>query len=194
MMLIDDSNDDLIARSVFALHKQFNNENKVSEDFKKSFIQQQDNSKQNYQENLLWRRKNISHIQQTGIDGRADRSYRDPKNVASISKNLLKDRGWEKSQAIAKITNSWEEIVGKKTAEHTTPVHFDDTQGELVINCDSTPWATQLRLLENTMLDSIRTKIQSDIITSLKIMGPYIPREKYGRLRIKGRGPRDDFG
>lgn len=64
----------------------------------------------------------------------------------------------------------------------------------LFITCDSTAWATNLRLMQRRILQTISEMIGPNIITQLKIFGPKPPSWRKGRLHVKGRGPRDTYG
>ena len=67
--------------------------------------------------------------------------------------------------------------------------------GELTVRADSTAWATQLRLLSSTLLGTIERTVGSDVVRSLRIVGPNAPSWKKGpRVVRDGRGPRDTYG
>ncbi|HIW95137.1 MAG TPA: DUF721 domain-containing protein [Candidatus Corynebacterium gallistercoris] len=130
----------------------------------------------------------------TRADGRADRSYRDPKPFHDLVQREIRRQGWHKQFSVHKLMNAWEELVGEKVAEHTRPVKFEEETKRLVVQCDSTPWTTQLRYMQKSILQSLARQLGPDVVAELNILGPHIPRQVKGRLRVKGRGPRDDFG
>ena len=41
----------------------------------------------------------------------------------------------------------WPQIVGPEVAQHCEPQKYDEDERVLTVQCDSTAWATQLRLL-----------------------------------------------
>lgn len=130
----------------------------------------------------------------TRLDGRGDFSHRNPKPTRGMIREVIRSQGWGSQLAVARIMGDWESLVGPNIAAHTTPEEFNQEQGVLVIRCDSTPFTTNLRFMQSEMLKKIAASIGPNIVEELKILGPEIRRPVYGRLRIKGRGPRDDFG
>lgn len=130
----------------------------------------------------------------TRMDGRADRSYRDPKGFHELVGREIRRQGWQQQFSVHKLMNAWEELVGEKVAAHTRPVSYQEESQQLVVQCDSTPWATQLRLMQRSILQSLARQLGPDVVAELKILGPNIKLPRTGRLRVKGRGPRDDFG
>lgn len=130
----------------------------------------------------------------TGLDGRADKSYRDPKSLHELIQPTIKRFGWAEDFAIGTVMNNWEEIVGPTVAERTRPVEFNKNARELVIECDSTPWATQLRYMKTQILVAISHLAGEDLVRDLKVKGPNLGPKPKGKLRVKGRGPRDDYG
>jgi predicted nucleic acid-binding Zn ribbon protein len=66
--------------------------------------------------------------------------------------------------------------------------------GELVLEAESTAWATQLRLLSRSILARISAELGPDVVRKLVVRGPTAPDWRHGRLRVKGPGPRDTYG
>lgn len=130
----------------------------------------------------------------TRIDGRADRSYRDPQRANDLLSAVIRRQGWNKNMSVGQIMNAWPELVGENIAAHTRPVKYDAEALILIIQCDSTGWATQLRLMQTRILHTIARKVGPDVVAQVKILGPNNRRRNPGRLRVQGRGPRDDFG
>ena len=130
----------------------------------------------------------------TRMDGRADRSYRDPGSFAALLSREIRRQGWEENVGVRRLMQDWEHLVGPKIAAHTRPVKFDEKNKFLHVQSDSTPWATQLRLIQATILKKIAQELGPDVVVELKIHNPdYGPRQT-GRLRVQGRGKRDDYG
>lgn len=130
----------------------------------------------------------------TRMDGRADRSYRDPGSFSALLSREIRRQGWEENVGVRRLMQDWEHLVGPKIAAHTRPVKFDDKNKFLHVQSDSTPWATQLRLIQVQILKKIAEELGPDVVVELKIHNPdYGPRQT-GRLRVQGRGKRDDYG
>lgn len=130
----------------------------------------------------------------TRLDGRADRSYRQPKRFGSLIMPEISRKGWSQQYAVGMIMNSWEELVGETIGSKTRPIKYDAETKQLHIQCDSTPWATQLRLIQTKVLQTITRRVGPDIVAELKILNPEFKRPGRGKFRVPGRGPRDDFG
>jgi predicted nucleic acid-binding Zn ribbon protein len=107
-------------------------------------------------------------------------------------RELLDERGWNAEAAAARVLGNWESIVGAEVAAASRPVRL--RHGELLVEAESTAWATQLRLLTRTLLARIRAELGGDIVTKLVVRGPTAPDWRHGRLRVPGRGPRDTYG
>lgn len=124
---------------------------------------------------------------------RINRRYdRRPKTLGSVLSNQILERGWQVHIAHGVIMTEWPTLVGETVAEHTRVREFNE--GTLIVDCESTAWATQLRLLQSMILRNIATRVGDGVVTELKIYGPKPPKMYKGRLRVKGRGPRDTYG
>ena len=102
------------------------------------------------------------------------------------------ESGWEQESSMAKLLNSWAQIVGPEIADHCVPAGFEE--GTLRLTAESTAWATQLRLMQAILLEKV-TEAHPDLeIKSLKLLGPDAPSWKKGPRSVPGRGPRDTYG
>ncbi|MCZ9310146.1 DciA family protein [Corynebacterium uberis] len=128
----------------------------------------------------------------TGRDGRRIPRSRDVDKLGAILGAEISRRGWGRGIAGGWVAGHWEELVGPKIAAHATVEMIKGTT--LFITCDSTAWATNLRLMQRQILQTIRGKVGADVITELKIFGPKAPSWRKGPLHVKGRGPRDTYG
>jgi predicted nucleic acid-binding Zn ribbon protein len=117
---------------------------------------------------------------------------RDPRGIGEVMDALTSKLGWDSSLAKSELLASWESIVGTETAEHSHPVSIDD--GVLAVRCDSTAWATQLRLMRVQILNLIVSRYPEAGIDSLRFEGPGAPSWKRGPRSVPGRGPRDTYG
>jgi predicted nucleic acid-binding Zn ribbon protein len=105
---------------------------------------------------------------------------------------LTSKLGWDSPLAKSELLASWESIVGAETAEHSQPAGIDE--GVLAVRCDSTAWATQLRLMRVQILNLITARYPEAGINSLRFEGPGAPSWKRGPRSVPGRGPRDTYG
>jgi predicted nucleic acid-binding Zn ribbon protein len=117
---------------------------------------------------------------------------RDPELVGEVVERIVVDRGWQASRAVGGVEGRWGQIVGQDIAEHCRPDSYAD--GLLTVRADSTAWATQVRMLADTLLCRLNDDLGAGTVTSLRVLGPTGPSWKKGRLAVKGRGPRDTYG
>lgn len=117
----------------------------------------------------------------------------DPTLVSNILENLVKDREWDSGLAEGNLYATWPKIVGEDVAQHAEPISLVD--GQLLVKCSSTAWATQLHLAHNEILATIRASAPGALVESLRFIGPQAPSWKKGIRSISnGRGPRDTYG
>jgi predicted nucleic acid-binding Zn ribbon protein len=105
---------------------------------------------------------------------------------------LLKDFRWEAQLAEADLFNRWAEVVGDTNAAASQPEAL--INGTLTVRCKSTAWATQLRLMQATILTKLHEAFPQVEIKALKLLGPEAPSWKKGPRTAPGRGPRDTYG
>lgn len=130
----------------------------------------------------------------TRYDGRLDRSYRDPGQFGDLVHREISRNGWNRNFAVSALKGNWASIVGENMAQHTTVVMYKEKERQLHIECDSTAWATNLRLMQTMILQTIAKKIGGDVVAELRIYGPRPPSWRKGRYHVPGRGPRDTYG
>ena len=82
---------------------------------------------------------------------------RDPQGVGKVFNRFVSERGWNSPVAVGSVISRWEELVGPEVSAHCKPESFSDTTVQ--VRCDSTAWATQLRLL--------RSQIQIKLVLSV---------------------------
>ncbi len=117
---------------------------------------------------------------------------RDPQGIADVVEALTTRLGWNSPLARSELLASWKEVVGAETADHSSPVGIEE--GVLTVSCDSTAWATQLRLMRTQILTHIAQRYPDAGIQTLRFDGPGAPSWKKGPRSIPGRGPRDTYG
>jgi predicted nucleic acid-binding Zn ribbon protein len=116
---------------------------------------------------------------------------RDPRTLGTILDNDARSKGWAVHIARATIMDNWSSVVGEDVAAHTMPEIVDDT---LAIQCDSSAWATQLRILRADIATELHNRFPDAGIQQVDVIGPGVPRQNYGPRTVKWRGPRDTYG
>lgn len=119
---------------------------------------------------------------------------RDPAPVGRAWAGLVSDQGWQRAMDAARIHGLWQDIVGRANAEHAQPESFDPTTGALVVRTSSTAWAEQLRQMLPALRAAIDAHVGSGVVRDIRVVGPTPPPVGRGRLRVRGRGPRDTYG
>lgn len=120
---------------------------------------------------------------------------RRPKTLDSVLDDLVESRGWAGQSRMAGLIVAWPTIVGADVAEHVSVVGVDEARSCLVLQAESTTWATQIRMLEQLVIERVSEHTGGALtITSVQVQGPAAPTRMKGRLRVPGRGPRDTWG
>jgi predicted nucleic acid-binding Zn ribbon protein len=139
------------------------------------------------------------NLQKPGRSERGTRGFtqfhgtgRDPLGLGKVVGRLVAERGWTSPVAVGSVMAEWATLVGPEISAHCTPESFTDTT--LHVRCDSTAWATQLRLLSISLLEKFRTELGDGVVTSIKVLGPAAPSWRKGGRTVNGRGPRDTYG
>lgn len=117
---------------------------------------------------------------------------RDPQLLGRIASRVSLDRGWSPRLTDATVLGRWPQLVGADIADHCTPVSLRD--GELVLQAESTAWATQLRTLQRQLLVRLAGAVGKDVVRRIRVVGPSAPTWRHGPRTVRGRGPRDTYG
>jgi predicted nucleic acid-binding Zn ribbon protein len=117
---------------------------------------------------------------------------RDPITASSTIDSLMEDFRWQSQMEEAELFVKWPEIVGELNAKNTQPENL--ANGKLTVRCKSTAWATELRLMQNQILEKISSSFPELEIKSISFLGPDAPSWKKGPRSVPGRGPRDTYG
>lgn len=123
-----------------------------------------------------------------GTDG----TGRDPQGLSGIVNRLIKERGWSSPVAVGSVMAQWDQLVGPDIAAHCRPESFEDTT--IAVRCDSTAWATQLRLLSASLLARFDAELGAGVVTKIRVIAPAAPNWRKGYRTVSGRGPRDTYG
>jgi predicted nucleic acid-binding Zn ribbon protein len=117
---------------------------------------------------------------------------RDPEGLADVITSMTQSLGWSSPLARGELLTAWPDLVGADIAAHSEPAGIDE--GVLTVQCDSTAWATQLRLMRADILTTILRQYPDADVTSIRFSGPGAPSWKRGPRSVPGRGPRDTYG
>jgi predicted nucleic acid-binding Zn ribbon protein len=118
---------------------------------------------------------------------------RDPQPLGRVASRVALDRGWSPRLTDATVLGRWSQLVGPDVADHCTPVSLRD--GELVLQAESTAWATQLRTLQRQLLARLGGAVGPGVVRRIRVVGPQGPSWRHGPRSVHGgRGPRDTYG
>jgi len=117
---------------------------------------------------------------------------RDPHTLGELLNVAARDMGWTAELDQARLFSEWHRFVGDNLAAHTQVVELRD--GVLLVQCDSTSWATELRRLRGEILNRILDEYPSVGLHELRFLAPGAPSWRHGSRSVPGRGPRDTYG
>jgi predicted nucleic acid-binding Zn ribbon protein len=117
---------------------------------------------------------------------------RDPQPFGRLVSRVSLDRGWSPRLTDATVLGRWPHLVGADIADHCIPLSLRD--GELVLQAESTAWATQLRTLQRQLLGRLAGAVGKDVVRRIRVVGPSGPSWRHGPRHVRGRGPRDTYG
>lgn len=120
------------------------------------------------------------------------RTGRDPLLVGPEVDRLVASRGWDAEVQVGSVVGRWPAIVGDQVAQNVEVIAFEGTI--LTVRARSSAWATQMRLLQSSVLGRIEELVGAGIVTEIHIQGPAGPSWRKGPLSSGGRGPRDTYG
>ncbi|MDT3395254.1 DciA family protein [Streptomyces sp. B1866] len=123
-----------------------------------------------------------------GLRSGARADGRDPLPLGAAINRLITERGWEAPAAVGGVTGRWPQLVGPEVAQHCRPEGYDEDARVLTVRCDSTAWATQLRLLAPQLLARLNADLGQGTVTLIKVLGPGGPPRSHGPLRAPGSG------
>jgi predicted nucleic acid-binding Zn ribbon protein len=119
--------------------------------------------------------------------------HTDPQLLETVLSEVIAGRNWGQGLAEGNLFSNWAEIVGVEIAQHTTPISLVD--GRLTIQSSSSAWATQMRLMQDELLNTISKSAPGALVDQLNVIGPHAPSWKRGLRSIRGaKGVRDTYG
>lgn len=130
-----------------------------------------------------------------GLRSGARSDGRDPMGLGSAINRLITERGWETPAAVGGVMGRWPQIVGEDLAKHCVPQSYDEDERVLVVQCDSTAWATQVRMLAPQLVRRLNEDLGHGAVRRIDIKNPGGGPRRYGPLRAPGStGPGDTYG
>jgi predicted nucleic acid-binding Zn ribbon protein len=130
-----------------------------------------------------------------GLRSGARADGRDPQPLGAAIGRLITERGWEAPAAVGGVMGRWPQIVGPDVAAHCAPEHYAEEERVLTVRCDSTAWATQLRLLAPQLVARLNADLGHGTVKLIKVLGPAGQPRRHGPLRAPGSsGPGDTWG
>lgn len=117
---------------------------------------------------------------------------REPARASSFIEELMTQNDWLGQVEKEALFLDWERLVGSDNAAASQPVSLEGSL--LTVQCRSTAWATQLRLLQDQILARIQEQYPDLKVGELRFIGPAAPSWKKGPRSVPGRGPRDTYG
>ena len=117
---------------------------------------------------------------------------RDPAPLAATLRGWVRQAGVGADLRKATVFGRWAEIVGPDLAAHCRPLSLTD--GDLLVEAESTAWAMQIRGLAPQLLTRINREVGAGSVTRVRAQGPSGPSWRFGNRHVSGRGPRDTYG
>ena len=108
-------------------------------------------------------RRGTLGLRRTRWSGSGPDRARDPQSFDTALNTWVSVHGSPTDLAVATVFGRWAEIVGADIASHAVPVALVD--GDLLLQAESTAWATQLRLLAPTISQRINGRVGRGTVT-----------------------------
>lgn len=137
------------------------------------------------------RKRRTTVIKADPVGSLAFEAGRDPRTIGHLLGNTIEDRGWAPFLARESVLENWADIVGDDVAAHTIP---EITEDEVTVRCDSSAWATNLRIMRHEILAGILERFPDSGLEKISVVGPGVPNQIRGPRSVKWRGPRDTYG
>lgn len=93
--------------------------------------------------------------------------YESPKPLRLGLERVMRSLGLPSTDAFDQLFNQWPAVVGEELAGCCQPVSLD--RGSLVIKAADQAWATQLRWLEQQLVDRCAASLGSDVVRRVVI-------------------------
>jgi predicted nucleic acid-binding Zn ribbon protein len=90
-----------------------------------------------------------------------------PQRVGGLVARVLGDLGLDASARVVRLSERWEEAVGREVASHCRPTAI--AGDELEVTADSSPWCHAVSLQSVAILAALRRVAGSDAPSSLRL-------------------------
>ena len=117
---------------------------------------------------------------------------REPIRASSSIEELMTENDWLGKVEKEALFLDWERLIGSDNAAASQPVSLEGKV--MTVQCRSTAWATQLRLLQDQILARVQEQYPDLGVLEMRFIGPAAPNWKKGPRSVPGRGPRDTYG
>lgn len=97
---------------------------------------------------------------------------REPMALGAAINRLITERGWETPAAVGGVMGRWPQIVGDDLAKHCVPQRYDEDERVLTVQCDSTAWATQLRVLAPSLVARLNEALGHGTVRMIRVLNP----------------------
>lgn len=87
--------------------------------------------------------------------------------LKEVMQELLKSYRWEEKLDVVKLKKSWDSIVGRIIAEHTT--HLDVRNKVLYVKLDSSVIRSELMLARSKIVDAINKEMGYKMVNELAL-------------------------
>ena len=87
-------------------------------------------------------------------------------SISDITDAVIRRADLKKKRYGARAALVWEKVAGAEIARHTLATSV--REGEFVVSVDSAAWASQLDLMKDHFLDSIRSELGKDAVRSMR--------------------------
>ena len=91
----------------------------------------------------------------------------DPRPIRASLDQWAARIGTAGTDALGTVFGRWEDTVGPGVAQHARPIAL--TRGTLVVAVDDPAWATQLRFLGSTILESLQTAVGPGVVEHIEV-------------------------
>ncbi len=92
----------------------------------------------------------------------------EPTHLRSFLADQARRWGMDHPLESARLFRSWEEIVGERVARRCSPVALGG--GVLRVRTSSAAWATELRYLTPTVIETVNRELRVDLVKELKVV------------------------
>lgn len=116
---------------------------------------------------------------------------RDPVVLTQALLPMMGDPVWRRGIAVARLTQNWEQIVGRAIAANSRPVSYKD--GVLTIRPLSTVWGQQLKFMAPQIKDALNKRVEGLDVTEVRVTAASSITFRRGKWDVKGRGVRDTY-